>query len=159
MKKTTEKALERAQHILTRVFIDRKRSITAAMLEEGRAIIRECKGSTTAAYLYNYYVSICQVPSWDLTDDTRVAKQVGLTSRQVADNRRLLTKLGWVRFDTHKHNNVKYGLWYIGKEVVAATINRETNLDDYNELGLLTDEETKIIKDLGCESFPEKIEE
>ena len=139
MKKVTERAIENSQHILSRAFIDRKRVVPQAILQEKRQIIKEA--DVTAAYIYDYYVTICQIPSWDLTDDKKVAKQVGLSTRRVADTRRKLTKLGWIRFDTHMHKGIKHGLWYIGKEVVAAKIGQETTLEEYNELGIMTDDE------------------
>lgn len=139
MKKVTERALENSQHILSRAFIDRNRTVPQAILEEKRQIIKEA--DVTAAYLYDYYVTICQIPSWDLTNDKKIAKQIGLTLRKVADTRRKLAKLGWIRFDTHAYKGVKYGLWYLGKEVVAAKIGHETSLEEFNELGILTEEE------------------
>lgn len=113
MKKVAEK------QFISKCFIDKTEP--TAILADKCNIIKEA--SVTAAYLYDYYISICKVPVWDLTDDAKVAKQIGLTERQVAENRRLLTKLGWIRLDTHTHKDVKYGLWYIGKEVVAAKLN------------------------------------
>ena len=139
MKKVTENALYRSQQMMSRAIIDRKRKAQQAILVEKRHIIKEA--DVTAAYLYDYYVSICQIPSWDLTDDTMVAKQIGLSQRKVADTRRRLTKLGWIRLDTHIHGGVKHGLWYIGKEVVAAKMNQETTLEEYNALGIITDDE------------------
>lgn len=154
MKKVTKRALESSQHILSRAFIDRKRIAQQAILQEKRQIIREA--DVTAAYLYDYYVTICQIPSWDLTNDTMVAKQVGLTERKVADTRRRLTKLGWVRFDTHVHKGVKHGLWYIGKEVVAAKIGQETSMEEFNELGILTDEEYDKLLQVGSDIATEE---
>ncbi len=112
-----------------------------AVIEEQRNITKECNGNVLPAYLYNYYISICQIPSWDLTNDTMVAKQLGVSVRKIADTRRLLTKLGWIRFDTHTHRGTSYGMWYIGKEVVATKVGLETPLEDYVAVGIVTEEE------------------
>lgn len=145
MKKTTERQIQQSEHFLSRCFIDRVRNVPTAILADKRKIIKEAQ--VMAAYLYDYYISICKVPIWDLTDDAKIAKQIGLTVRQVSDNRRLLTKLGWIRLDTHTHKGIKYGLWYIGKEVVAAKFNADTPLEEFNALGILTDEELARIQD------------
>lgn len=117
-----------------------------AVLDEQRSITKACNGNVLPAYLYNYYVSICQIPSWDLTNDSMVAKQLGIVERKVADTRRLLTKLGWIRFDTHTHKGVRYGIWYIGKEVVAAKFGTDTTIDEYISLGIVTNEEEQLLK-------------
>lgn len=141
MKKSTEKKLRSAETVITRSFIDRKRKVDTAVLEDSRNILKESNSNVTLAYLYGYYVSICQIPSWDLTNDFKVAKQVGLSERKVADSRRKLTKMGWIRFDTHTYLGVKYGLWYIGKEVVAMKMGIETSLEEFCNAGIITDEE------------------
>jgi hypothetical protein len=144
MKKVTRLRIEKSEQFLARSFIDRIRTSQSAIQEEQRKIIKEA--SVTAAYLYNYYVGICNIPSWDLTDDGKVAKQTGLSVRKVSDTRRLLTNLGWIRFDVHTHGSVRYGLWYIGKEVVAMKIGRETTIEEYHAVGMITDEEYEVIK-------------
>jgi hypothetical protein len=149
MKQTTIKSLERSEHFLSRVFMDRNRKRYNALIEEQRAINKECGGNVLPAYLYNYYVSICQVPSWDLTNDQAIAKQLGLSERKVADTRRLLTKIGWIRFDTHKHGPIKYGMWYIGYDVVAKKFGADTTLDEYLALGIVTEEEVDSIRAYG----------
>lgn len=141
MKNTVKKNIENAETMIARGFIDRKKKTDAAVLEEKRKIIKECNGNVTPAYLYDYYVSIVNIPVWDLTNDFMIAKMLGLTPRKVADTRRLLTKLGWIRFDIHTHNNVRYGLWYIGKDVVAYRMGRDSSLKELRELGLVLDTE------------------
>ena len=94
MKKVTADAIHRTTQFLSRAIIDRRTKKSVAVLEEQRAITRECNGDVLPAYLYNYYVSICQIPSWDLTNDSKIAKQLGVTERRVANTRRLLSKLG-----------------------------------------------------------------
>lgn len=141
MKDITYRRIQQSEQFLSRAFIDRKNKKDSAILAEQRSITKECKGNVLPAYLYNYYVSICQIPSWNLTNDAMVAKQLGVTERKVADTRRMLTKLGWIRFDTHKHNGIQYGMWYLGKEVVAAKIGLGTTLDEYYNLGVVTNEE------------------
>ncbi len=141
MKQVTVNALHKAEHFLGRVFIDRRAKKNNAVIEEQRSITKACDGNVLPAYLYNYYVSVCQVPSWDLTNDNKVAKQLGISERKVADTRRKLGKLGWIRFDTHTHRNVKYGFWYIGKEVVAMKFGIDTPIEEYIALGIVTEDE------------------
>ena len=148
MKETTRKSLEKAEHFLSRVFLDRKKKTTNAVIDEQRSLNKECNGNVLPAYLYNYYISICQIPSWDLTNDAAIAKQLGLTARKVADTRRLLTKLNWIRLDTYKHNNVKYGMWYLGKELVLVKFGANTTLEEYVSLGIVTEEEAAHIKSM-----------
>lgn len=141
MKDKTLKSIQRSEQFLSRAFIDRRVKKSTAVLDEQRKITKECGGNVLPAYLYNYYVSICQIPSWDLTNDSMVAKQLGVSARKVADTRRTLTKMGWIRLDTHKHGGVTYGMWWIGIEVVAARFGMETTLEEYIALGLVTNEE------------------
>ena len=142
MRVNTKKKLDNvATKIFSRVVIDRKVKKSAAILEEKRKIIREI--NISAAYLYDYYISVCQIPVWDLTDDDMVAKQSGMTKRQVADNRRRLTEEGWIRLHTYMAD----GKWYIGKAVVAEKFTQETSPKRFNELGIITDEEYEIIGD------------
>ncbi len=135
MKQSTVNKMDNTASMIARVFIDRRLKKDTAVLAEKRQIIKAT--NVTCAYLYDYYVSICQVPSWDLTDDSKIARQCGLSVRQVRDARLKLTNEGWIRFETHKHKSVKYGLWYIGKEVVAYRITQESSLEDFYELGIL----------------------
>jgi hypothetical protein len=150
MKETTLRQVQQLDHFLGRVIIDRKLKKANAVLEEQRRITKECGGNVLPAYLYNYYVSICQIPTWDLTDDAKIAKQLGITQRKVADTRRLLTKMNWIKFDTHRHGGVAYGMWFIGKEVVEARIGVDTRLEEFVELGVITSEEYDVAK--GCEN-------
>ena len=150
MKKVTADAIQRTTQFLSRAIIDRRTKKSVAVLEEQRAITRECNGDVLPAYLYNYYVSICQIPSWDLTNDSKIAKQLGVTERRVANTRRLLSKLGWIRFDTHKHGGVSYGMWYIGKEVVAAKLGVDTAIEEYVALGIVSEEEAAIATAAMC---------
>lgn len=145
MKKVTANALHRSTQFLSRAIIDRRTKKSVAVLDEQRAITKECTGDVLPAYLYNYYVTICQIPSWDLTNDKMVAKQLGVTERRVANTRRLLSRLGWIRLDTHKHGGVSYGMWYIGKEVVAAKLGIDTAIEEYVALGIVTEEEAASI--------------
>ena len=73
-----------------------------------------------------------------------VAKQLGIAERKVADTRRQLTKLGWIRFDTHTHRGIRYGIWYIGKEVVATKFGIDTTIEEYIEIGVVTKEEHEL---------------
>lgn len=147
MKVNTRKRLDNvATKIFSRVVIDRKVKKSAAILEEKRRIIKDI--NISAAYLYDYYISVCQIPVWDLTDDDMVAKQSGMTKRQVADNRRRLTEEGWIRLHTYVADGKKHGEWYIGKAVVAERFTQETSTKRFNELGIITDEEYEIIGDV-----------
>ena len=146
MKETTRKVIERTEQFMSRAIIDRRNKKYNAIIEEQRAITKECKGNVLPAYLYNYYVSICSIPSWNLSNDAMVAKQLGITERKVADTRRLLTRKGWIRFDIHRHNNVTYALWYIGKEVVEAKFGSCTELEEYLALGVILKDEYDAAK-------------
>lgn len=147
MKAITKKKLDNVNtKIFGRVVIDRKVNKTAAILAEKRQIIKEI--NVSAAYLYDYYISVCQIPVWDLTDDVMVAKMSGMTKRQVGDNRRLLTDKGWIRLHTYMADGKKHGEWYIGKAVVAEKFTQETSVKRFNELGIITDEEYEIIGDV-----------
>ena len=146
MKKTTLSNIQKAEHFISRAIIDRKAKKQNAVLEEQRSITKLAEGNVLPAYLYNYYVSICQIPTWDLTNDSKVAKQRGITERKVANTRRFLTKHEWIRLDTHKHNGVTYGIWYLGKEVVQAKIGMDTTLEEFRDLGIILDEEYATAK-------------
>jgi len=144
MKEVTKKYINASEdNLLARAFVDRSRKTTSAVLEEKRILVKEFKGNTTAAYLYDYYMNICQIPTWDLTNDEKVAKQIGLSVRKVSDTRRALSKAGWIRFDIHTHRGVRYGLWFIGKDVVNYKMGRESTLQDYIDLGLVVEGEGK----------------
>lgn len=147
MKEVTRKQIQRTEQFMSRAIIDRRSKKQNAIIEEQRSITKECGGNVLPAYLYNYYVSICNIPSWNLVDDGMVAKQLGITERKVADTRRLLTKKGWIRFDTHRHSGVTYAIWYIGKEVVSAKFGVETSLDDYLDLGIILENEYQAAKE------------
>ena len=146
MKKTTLSNIQKAEHFISRAIIDRKAKKQNAVLEEQRSITKLAEGNVLPAYLYNYYVSICQIPTWDLTNDSKVAKQLGITERKVANTRRFLIKHEWIRLDTHKHNGVTYGIWYLGKEVVQAKIGMDTTLEEFRDLGIILDEEYATAK-------------
>lgn len=146
MKETTRKTIDRVEQFMSRAIIDRRNKKYNAIIEEQRSITKECKGNVLPAYLYNYYVSICAIPTWNLNNDAMVAKQLGVTERKIADTRRLLAKKGWIRFDVHKHNSTTYALWYIGKEVVAAKLGVDTELEEYLNLGIALEEEYKVAK-------------
>ena len=146
MKVTTAKQIHQVHHFISRAIVDRRAKKQNAVMDEQRCITKECGGNTLPAYLYNYYVSICQVPSWDLTDDKKVAKQLGVTERKIADTRRALTNKEWIRFDTHKHNGISYGIWYLGREVVRSKIGMDTTLEEYKDLGIILEDEYKFAK-------------
>ena len=139
MKSITKRMLD--QKMIGRAIIDRKRTISSAILAETRAIDKEFNANLTASSLYSYYISICQNTTWDLMADDKVAKQLGTTPLAVAKHRRRLTKAGWIKFVKFNHKGVDYGIWYIGKDVVKANLDSNTTLKELNELGLVTDEE------------------
>ena len=146
MKVITAKQIHQVNHFISRAIVDRRAKKQNAVMDEQRSITKECSGNVLPAYLYNYYVSICQVPSWDLTDDKKVAKQLGVTERKIADTRRALTNKEWIRFDTHKHNGISYGIWYLGREVVRSKIGMDTTLEEYKDLGIILEDEYKFAK-------------
>jgi len=146
MKRVTGKVLEHAiSGVLSRPFIDRSVKKDNAILEEQRKITKEFGGNTTPAYLYNYYVTICHRPTWDLSDDAKVAKQLGLTTRKVADTRRQLTKAGWIYFVVSKHQQFKQAYWFIGKEVVELSkrmlVGETLTDEELLEAGLISTDE------------------
>ena len=144
MKALTRRSLDSinsSNAVLARAFIDRSRKTQSAVEDEKRALIKEFNHSTTPAYLYDYYMGICQRPTWDLTDDSKVAKQTGLTVRTVRDTRLRLQKAGWIRFDTFTHGGIKYGLWYIGKTIVSYQFGKDSTLADFEELGITLPED------------------
>jgi len=152
MKAITQRMMD--QGMIGRAIVDRKRKINSAILQEQRAIDREFGARLTASALYSYYISICQNTTWDLLNDAKVARQLGTTPLAVAKHRRKLTAAGWIKFSKHVHNGTEYGIWYIGKEVVAAKLNEETSLKELNELGLITDEEYESQLDLEQDYSP-----
>ena len=81
----------------------------------------------------------------------KVRKQKGLTRRQVMENRRRLTEVEWIRFEVCTVKGRKIGTWFIGKEVVQARIDSTTTLEEFNHLGIITDEEYKIVQSLESE--------
>ena len=148
MKKITERKIEQVRKFRSTAIIDRRIKKETAVLAEQRMITKECSGNVMPAYLYNYYVMICTIPSWDLTDDSKVAKELGLTPRKVGDTRRLLTKLGWIKLVVRKIDGMMWGSWYIGKEVVsAAGDDAELSISDWNRLGVIDDETYEIAKE------------
>lgn len=146
MKNTTLKQIQQVGQFISKAIVDRRSKKQNAVIEEQRSITKECNGNVLPAYLYNYYVSICQIPSWDLTNDAKVAKQLGVSERKIADTRRLLTKKEWIRLDTHKHGDVMYGIWYLGREVVQAKIGVDTSLEEYKDLGVILEDEYAAAK-------------
>ena len=145
MKKSTEKRIEYIDtNIFSRVVIDRKMKKDTAILEHKRQIIKDV--NVTAAYLYDYYVSICQIPTWDLTDDAKIAKQIGLSPRQVMENRRKLTEAKWIRFEVLTNKGRRVGTWFIGKDVVNARITNTTTIEELHDLGILLDDEYEKVK-------------
>jgi len=145
MKAITQRMMD--QGMIGRAIIDRKRKISSSVLAEQRAIDREFGAKLTSSALYSYYISICQNTTWDLLDDEKVAKQLGSTQRAVADHRRKLTKAGWIKFDKFNFKGTEYGVWFIGKEVVAANVAKATP-KELNTLGIITDEEYAGMSDL-----------
>ena len=146
MKQVTSKMVEHAlAGVLSRPFIDRSTKTINAQIAEQRSITKEFGGNVTPAYLYNYYVTICVKPTWDLTDDGKVAKQLGLTTRKVSDTRRALTKAGWINFVVNSTGKFKQAFWFIGKDVVALSTKllNGSEVSDVQLLdtGLISDDE------------------
>ena len=86
---------------------------------------------------------------WDLTNDAKVAKQLGHTVRAVADTRRKLVNAGWILFEVHVYQGIKHGLWYIGKEVVSSKLasTGNTSLEELKEIGVILESEYNIAKE------------
>ena len=149
MKNITQKMIENVSGVIGRAIIDRRRNTDIAIMEETRAIDREFNSKLTPSALYNYYISISCIPMWDLTNDAKIAKQLGHTERAVADTRRKLTKAGWILFEVHTYQGIKHGIWYIGKEVVASKLatRGETTLEELKEIGVILDTEYLVAKE------------
>ena len=148
MKQITKNALNST--FSSRAVVDRIRDTKASHLVEQVNINKEFKSPLTPAMLYNYYMSICLVPHYDLTDDTKVSKQLGYPAKTVGNVRRKLQKASWIFFTKFMHEGVGYGKWYIGKDVVNAyKLNEGTlTLQEQFELGVITEEEYTIIGEL-----------
>jgi len=144
MKAVTRKMID--AKMVGRAILDRKRTVTTSVLVDQRAIDKEFGSRLSPSMLYSYYISICQVSNYDLMADDKVAKQLGSTTRSVAEARRNLTKAGWIKFDRFTHKGVEYGIWYIGKDVVQANITTDTSLEELNRLGIVTDEEYQTLR-------------
>jgi len=135
--------------MLGRAVIDRKRKTESSILIEQRAISLEFKTPLSPALLYNYYISICQVSAYDLTNDVKVGKQLGYSARAVGDVRRKLQTGNWIHFHKFSHKHITYGMWYIGKDVVEAfRLNESPSIEVLKELGIVLDAEYEIAKEL-----------
>ena len=150
MKAITKRIIENTNGVVGRAVIDRRRKTESAIMVELRTLSKLFNSPLTPAMLYNYYISISQVPMWDLTDDFKVGKQLGYTARSIADNRRKLEKAGWIRFEVHKHKNIRYGTWYIGEEVVASRLasGQTTDLEELVKIGVILEDEYIAAKDV-----------
>ena len=153
MRQVTSKMVEHALiGVLSRPFIDRTTTTLNSQIREQRAITKEFKGNPTPAYIYNYYITICHKPTWDLTDDAKVAKQLGMSTRKVADTRRSLTKSGWINFVVSSTGKFRQAFWFIGKDVVAMSGKLLTGMEvtdkDLLDNGLVTSEEYNKLKSL-----------
>jgi len=113
-------------------------------------INREFGSPLTPAMLYNYYMSICLVRSYDLTDDVKVGRQIGYPSKTVGNVRRKLQRANWLYFDKFTHKGKAYGQWFIGKDVVASYKMKEgkLTLKEQHTLGLITDDNYKLVEAL-----------
>ena len=149
MKKITQKMIENVNGVIGRAIIDRRRNTDIAIMEETRAIDREFGSKLTPSALYNYYISISCIPMWDLTNDAKVAKQLGHTVRAVADTRRKLVSAGWILFEVHNYQGTKHGLWYIGKEVVSSKLasTGTTSLEELKGIGVILESEYNTAKE------------
>ena len=139
--------LDNKSGVVGRAIVDRRRKTEIAVMLETRAIDREFNSRLTPSALYNYYISICTNPMWDLTNNKKIGKELGHTERAVKDNRAKLSKAGWIKFDVHSYKGVRYGTWYLGKEVVASRVNTGTaTLDELLNMGVVLEEEYEFVK-------------
>jgi len=145
MKKITLNSLN-SKFISTAV-IDRTRDIKSSMQSEQTKLNKEFRTPLSPATLYAYYVSVCLVKSFDLTDDKKVATVLGYPLRSVADARRKLTKGNWILFESHIYQGKKYGQWYIGTDVVAKyQSGTGITLKEQVKLGLITEQEALAVE-------------
>ena len=137
------------------VYIDKTRNPNSAMLLEQIKLNKLFKSPLTPAVLYNYYISVCSIYSYNLMDDTKVGRQVGYSARNVADTRRKLAKAGWIHFEVFTHKGVEYGKWYIGEDVVRLYRDSgEPSLKDQLKAGIITEEQYKLDEALVAVDMP-----
>ena len=148
MKRITENTLH--SEFSGSAVVDRVRDAKSSMLMEQLHINKEFNSPLTPALLYNYYISVCMIRSYDLTNDIAVGRQLGYPAKTIGNVRRKLQKASWVHFEKFKHGGKTYGHWYIGKEVVIAYKHKKGDLtvDEMLELGLVTAEEHQLTKEL-----------
>jgi len=119
------------------------------MQNEQTDLNKQFKTPLSPATLYSYYISVCLVKSYDLTDDKKVATVLGYSERTVGNLRRKLTNANWILFESHVYHGKKYAQWYIGKDVVARyQAGTGITLKEQVELGLVTTQEAVAVTPL-----------
>lgn len=148
MKKITENAINST--FLATAIVDRVRDTKSSYLLEQVKINKEFGSPLTPAMLYNYYISVCLIRSYDLTNDNVVGKQLGYPAKTVGNVRRKLQKANWILFDKFTHKGKVYGQWFLGKEVVGSYKLKKGSitLKEQLELGLITVDEYSIVEQL-----------
>jgi len=154
MKKITEHNMDSI--FVGSAVIDRTRNIRSSMLAEQIKINKEFKSPLTPAMLYNYYVSVCLIRSYDLTKDRIVGVQLGYPEKTVGNVRRKLVKANWIFFDKFMHKGKAYGEWYIGKDVVKRYKLKEgkLSLKEQLDLGVISKEDYELDRSLNNVDLP-----
>lgn len=149
MKKMTKNAMD--SNFSGSAVIDRIRDTKSSYLIEQVRINKDFNSPLTPALLYNYYIGVCLVKSYDLTDDSTIGRQLGYPAKTVGNVRRKLQNSGWILFEKFTYKGKAYGQWFIGKEVVTTFKLKEgrLSLQEQFELGVITESEYRIIEELG----------
>ena len=148
MKRITENAMD--SEFSGTAIVDRIRDTKSSYLLEQVAINKEFKSPLTPALLYNYYISVCLIKSYDLTNDAVVGRQLGYPAKTIGNVRRKLQKANWIHFDKFTHKGKSYGQWFLGLDVVVRYKTMEGNLsmEEQLKLGVITVDEYNLVGEL-----------
>ena len=154
MKKITEHNMDSI--FVGSAVIDKTRDIKSSFLVEQIRINKEFGSPLTPAMLYNYYVSVCLIRSYDLTKDKIVGSQLGYPEKTIGNVRRKLIKCNWIFFDKFIHKGKAYGEWYIGKEVVERYKLKEgkLSLKEQLDLGVISENDYRLGTSLDNNELP-----
>jgi len=154
LKKITENNMDST--FLGTAVVDIIRTTGSSQLIEQIVINKEFGSPLTPAMLYNYYISVCRIRTYDLTKDVVVGQQLGYPEKTIGNVRRKLQKANWVYFDKFIHKGKSYGQWYIGKPVDNRYKQKEGifTLREQHELGLITDKDYELHSELSCAELP-----
>jgi len=78
----------------------------APSMQVERAIIQQL--GEASLYLFRYYANKATEIWIDLLDDGRIGMSIGWGRRKVQHHRLRLQKAGWIMFETHTKDGIKY---------------------------------------------------